>query len=956
MISVRPLHGPAAAEYYLQRDAGCEADYYLDRAEPAGRWCGRGAAALALAGPLGELDEVPVRRLLAGQHPFSGEQLARPVWRPDPAGRLLGRPLVAAVHTAASERGTSVGFLLGDERVAAAFAGVAAVADRRPAGRSLDPRVAQRVAAAAGLDPVEVFRDADGTDTLSPALAAAGSRQDARVAGYDVCVSAPKSVSTLFALTDPAMAGQVRAAHDTAVAAAVGYLEREAGHGLRGHQGDGQRAVRVGTDGLVAAAFGHRTSRANDPQLHTHVVVANLLHGEDGKWTALDSRALHRHATAASYLYHATLRAELTRDLGVTWTRVDRGIAEIVGVPQRLLAAFSTRRADIEARLAVLGRDDPAAAENACLATRPRKQHVAETDLRSRWRDTAVGLGVDPATLVAEVTGRVDRPPRVDVAAALQHLAGPKGLTAKRSTVEPRDMLMAFCEALPPGAPLSLAMFDEWVEIVSSRDVLQHLIGDDTDVPRYTTTELLATERHALELAEQLRGTSNGTATAAPHGRGLTVEQAQVAETLTVDTAGLAVVVGPAGSGKTAALAAAHHAWNAAGIPVYGTAVAALAARGLQTATGIRSVTLTRLLADLDRPDPTTGRSAGLAPGAVLVVDEAGMVDTRTLTRLLDHTAASQARLILVGDPEQLPEIEAGGLFAALARHPTTLELSGNVRQDEAWEVDALTALRSGRVGEAVAAYLDHGRIITADHPLRLQIGIARDYRELSTGAQPQRVVALAGTRLQARLLNSAIRDELHTHGHLDGPGMYVDVGISTAEFVVGDVVVATRNHHAIGLLNGTRGVVTSIDPAARTLTMRGDDGHEYPVEHRLLATGDVIHGYALTVHRAQGITVDVALALGTSALTKESGYVALSRGRVSNRLYATVDELTDTAGRIRSPSVRDRMYGAINNVQNQLQRQARQSLARDQHPYPRPSHRHLSHSSAPSRSRGIER
>ena len=166
---------------------------------------------------------------------------------------------------------------------------------------------------------------------------------------------------------------QVRAGHQAAVAEALAYLESVAGHGLRGHQGDGQRADRIGTDGWIVAAFEHRTSRAGDPQLHTHLVVPNLLRGADGRWSAIDSRTVHRHALTASYLYHAVLRGELTARLGVAWTTPEKGIAEIVGIPPELLTMFSTRREQIERAMDERGVSGPEAAQAACLATRPAK-------------------------------------------------------------------------------------------------------------------------------------------------------------------------------------------------------------------------------------------------------------------------------------------------------------------------------------------------------------------------------------------------------------------------------------------------------------------------------------------------------------------------------------------------------------------------------------------------------
>jgi len=173
--------------------------------------------------------------------------------------------------------------------------------------------------------------------------------------GVDVTISAPKSVSVLFGLGDRKVAAAVRAAHQVAVGEALGYLESVAGHGLRGHQGDGQRAAHIGTDGWIVAGFEHHTSRAGDPQLHTHLVVPNLLHGADGKWSAVDAKQIYRHALTGSYIYHASLRGQLTARLGVAWTTPTKGVAEVDGIPADLLGTFSTRRRQIVAAMTAAG-------------------------------------------------------------------------------------------------------------------------------------------------------------------------------------------------------------------------------------------------------------------------------------------------------------------------------------------------------------------------------------------------------------------------------------------------------------------------------------------------------------------------------------------------------------------------------------------------------------------------
>ena len=264
-----------------------------------------------------------------------------------------------------------------------------------------------------------------------------------KVAGFDLTFSAPKSVSVLFGIGDEEVTAAVRGAHDHAVAEALGYLERSAARVRRGAGG----TVVLPAEGLVAAAFRHRTSRLGDPQLHTHVLVANLAHGPDGRWSALDGRPLYAHARAASLIYQAVLRGRLTRVLGVEWTPVREGIAEIDGVPARTLRAFSRRRAQIEQALRERGLEGPRASEIAALATRHAKSPVRTETLLEEWRERAAVHGF-PAKRISRILGRATERQlgEADWERAFGLLAGPDGLTARRSSFTRRDRL-----AVPPG-------------------------------------------------------------------------------------------------------------------------------------------------------------------------------------------------------------------------------------------------------------------------------------------------------------------------------------------------------------------------------------------------------------------------------------------------------------------------------------------------------------------------
>jgi conjugative relaxase-like TrwC/TraI family protein len=278
-----------------------------------------------------------LRALLSGCG-GDGEPLVGAVLRGDARQRLPAEPLLAALTPdAVEELGAGLA-----RKVATASARLGA---GQPA--TLDVDVVGRVAGIAGVDPVALYRAVDGSGRYGAALAHAGAKVDVRRAGLDVTVSAPKSVSVMYGLGDPTVAAAVKAAHETAVGEVIAYLQRHSATAARGHHRGGKPATRIGTDGLIVAAFDHRTSRSGDPQLHTHLVIPNLVHGTDGRWSAMDTAAIYRHARTASSLYHAVLRGELTSRLGVGWTPVTRGVAEIDGIPPTVLRLFSQRRQQI---------------------------------------------------------------------------------------------------------------------------------------------------------------------------------------------------------------------------------------------------------------------------------------------------------------------------------------------------------------------------------------------------------------------------------------------------------------------------------------------------------------------------------------------------------------------------------------------------------------------------------
>jgi ATP-dependent exoDNAse (exonuclease V) alpha subunit len=400
----------------------------------------------------------------------------------------------------------------------------------------------------------------------------------------------------------------------------------------------------------------------------------------------------------------------------------------------------------------------------------------------------------------------------------------------------------------------------------------------------YSTPELLLLEGWAIDRALQTRGERRGQVDERDVDRALagdaflSEEQQNLVRRLTRDGDGVAVIVGKAGTGKTTALSTARAAWVAGEVSVLGCAVSHRAAKELEEGSGIPSTSLAAVLHSLDRPE------ARLPDGAVLVVDEAGLLGTRDAARLLAHVDDAHGKLVLTGDTRQLPSISAGGLLAGLATRLEPIRLNDNRRQQHEWERDALDRLREGKVGPALDAYADHGRITHAADWHQATGRLVADWH--ATG-DPDGTVMIAHYRRDVAELNARARYAMRTLGRLGD----VELDAGGLAFAVGDRIVVRRNDHRLDVRNGDRGVVTAVDLAERKLTVRIGD-HEGTLPHAFMESrtrsGDpaVQHGYAMTAYVAQGLTCRTALVLVHEDADREWAYTALSRGRERNQLY----------------------------------------------------------------------
>jgi conjugative relaxase-like TrwC/TraI family protein len=678
------------------------------------------------------------------------------------------------------------------------------------------------------------------------------------VAAYDLTFGLPKSLSVIEALADPArpegqhVMGAVREAHRAGIRAALGYLEE---HALFVRTGKGGRE-RVPARGAVAAAFEHRTSRAQEPHRHTHVIVANVAQGPDGVWRALDGRAILGPARLAmGYLYQAEVR-RVMREGGFRFGPLRKGMAELENVSREVLAELSTRRRQTVEHMAALGTGGYYAAQAAARATRVPKVE-GELDLeaaRAGWRARAGEHGLGRAELDALARSALARAGRLPAEAPepellIRELAGPEGLTARRNTFVRADAVRAVAAAHGQGvAPdRAIALVERFLR---SHEVVELSRG------RFTTRDLLAAEEALLDGAARGRRAGVGVLdpalvkrVLADHAaaRGpLGSDQAAVVRAVASSGRALDLVQAHAGAGKTHVLGVISECYRRAGYEVVGVAPTARAARELR-AVGVpaRTMDALRLRLDADRGLPTDRP-------VVVLNDEAGMNPTRLWAGLAAQAERVGAKYVAAGDAAQLTAVAAGGAFAAISEREGTLTLDHVRRQRDPDHRRALCLLRAGDVDAYVGWQLERDLIRVGSRQEMVEEAV-RTWAEAQADLPWGAAALLARDNELRRELNVRARVEARARGWVRG----LPLEVGSRDYRVGDRVIARRNDRMLDTDNGDRGTVAELRPDRNEVVVLTDDSRRVVYPAWYLAAGLLEHAYAMTGHGAQGATVE---------------------------------------------------------------------------------------------------
>jgi conjugative relaxase-like TrwC/TraI family protein len=773
-------------------------------------------------------------------------------------------------------------------------------------------------------------------------------------AGYDLTFSAPKSVSVLWSQADPLTRLEIQRAQLAAVKEALAYLEDVAALTRRGKGGVEQERC-----GLLIALFEHGTSRAQDPQLHTHAVILNIGFREDGTTGTLESRAFFRHKMAAGALYRTELARQLEERLSVKALRAGKNTLELEGVDEKIISEFSKRREAIEEAMKASGAEGAARAAYFTLTTREKKEHVARELLFEKWQETGRELGFS----AEKVFGR-------DREISCKEVAVEKAvsrITESQAYFTEKELVRRTAEE---GQGSGLSARDA---INAARSYLEqeaiHL-GRMNGEQYFTTREIDALEKQMLSQVEASKKIDfeKGRQGTVAVSSSLNEEQRKALYQITQKEGLIQVVSGMAGTGKTTLLNSAREIWEARGYEVKGLSLAAVAAKNLEEGAKIRSQTIAKFLysfdtqagkvaapkmddsarerkqmmrkiygeykhatwqwssedkkrylgewfkptsefrheflyatwqiskkhrdylnAELVRRERNQEKEKPLIGNrTILVVDEAGMVGTRQMSRLIDIVSEKGAKLILVGDEKQLQPIEHGAPFKAIGDRLGRAELTDIKRQRDEWARDAVKSFAIGEANQGLRSFADHGLLTVTDSKREAMNALINDWSK--DRATYNETLILAGTRAETKVLNLMAQELRQVKEELGDRSIKVNGGI----FFENDRVLFTKNKRQYGVNNGDLGTIKRIDERKGNVTVILDSGEKVRIP--VAAYKEMELGYAVTTHKGQGKTVEKAFVLvGGEMDHREFSYVQMSRSRGETRIYTEKAEVGDT-------------------------------------------------------------
>lgn len=873
VASFAALGGSASgvAKYFGDKST---ANYHIEGGEQPGEWTGRGAVALGLAG---KVTRGQLTRVLGGRHPHRNEQLAQ-----------------------IQARSTST--------------------DRK--------------------------------------------RRD-RVPGFDVCFSVPKSVSVLWSASDARTRYEIEAAINSSVRKILTWIESEIRLARRGRDGLHQEFAK-----LVVAVFRHAVNRNHDPNLHVHCVIANLCQRSDRSWATVNGNAIRDWTRTLGPMFRCSLASELQKRLGVELYQPEsntpgrkQGWFEVRGVPEKLNSQCSSRRAEIDRELGgadASGSSTGQARQRANKLTRKAKERVPpREDLFARWREEAHTHGFDEKA-VQKICGR-KQTITFDFGKVLKQVLAQ--ITEQQAHFNERDVIRRICEASQvAGVAGDFVAHKVRQELSQSPDIVR--LGLSRGEQRFTTLQMWELEKTLLSQIKYLQQRPG--AQVRPYivekvikdRTTIQSEQADAVRHLLTQKQSVRILSGVAGAGKSYTLDTVRDGLERAGFIPIGGALAGAAKEELVRQTGINSRTVASYLYHLDKSTwqavkdrvrhdanqllrAIQGKNTylpnkiTLTKKHVLILDEAGMLDTRTLQRLVHHVRKAGATLILAGDHKQLPPIAAGGPYKHLIAKLGHAQLQNNQRQRDLNDQQAVQDIREGRAEDALKNYAQRGRVTIGNDKQDTVSRLIATWAANGGVANPKDHVIFTQTRADAQLVNRMCQAERQRFG-LNRDTSCVCIGDD--KIYVGDRVMFQKAYRLAGIENGYRATVIAVNPISKKISVRLDQEptgqnrargltSTVVVPIRDLGPDGIALGFAATTHKLQGQSVSHSyMLLGGNMTDQEMAYVQATRGRESTRLFVDAlhagPELEDLARSIKKSKAKDLAHDIVERHSLELRQQ----------------------------------
>ncbi|KGJ95579.1 MobF family relaxase [Colwellia psychrerythraea] len=719
--------------------------------------------------------------------------------------------------------------------------------------------------------------------------------------GWDLTFSAPKSVSAVWARANNELKLKIQQAHFQGAKAAISFIEDNAAVSRRNKQG----LIREKVTGLVSATFEHATSRAQDPQLHTHCLVANVAPREDGSWGTLESRDLYLWHKAAGTLYRAELSSQLL-SLGFEIEK-DGDAFKLPVVPDEISTHYSKRGEMIKAELAKRGnaKSCSKSGDVAALATRVRKENVNRSVLYQEWHEELDELGFTENVILKKLSQS-----KQETLSWLNEIEKPKieltldtleeHVSKQKSVFRMQDIYKSAAEIAQVsggGAEKSQEVAKEFIEQKFSIS----LGLDEKHNALFTTQAVIDNEKAMINGAKELRKQNKFmldhhviNASIAIKSFPLSEEQKEAVFSACQNNA-FDIIQGSAGAGKSALMDCVSNAYKESGFKVIGCSIAKSAANNLAEEANIDTFTIAKLLKD-----------KSLTENSILIIDEAGQMGTKDLRKIIDLVNSKKSKLILIGEDKQLDAIEHGGALKYLSQPEIlgTTRVETIKRQREPWAREIVANFRDGKADKALQVLDEKGLLNFSDNAEETKDLLIEKWNDFRINNPNKKSLLLAQRWQDVTQLNERVRNILKDEGKVDSKEVSLKCSVSGKTFInkfaIGERIRLTKNDYSKSLSNGDLGNIVNIQAkvdGSYDFKVKLDNGNKVAVNTDEYCNEDghlyMTQAYAMTVYASQGLTIDGdVFVYYTSGMDRANTYVACSRQKDNCHLFVNKKEI----------------------------------------------------------------